>query len=279
MGYEPTQYTPTPRPVEPPPPPPAPPSGPLARFKRAIGPVGIALLIGLKWIAKLKFLAVIFKLKFLGTFLSMIASVGLYTIAFGWRFAVLFVGLLFVHELGHFLWLKKEGIPTGPIVFLPGLGALITMKEHPRNAYIEAKVGLAGPALGSLAAGAVALAGWQLDSNLLLAAAYVGFLLNLFNLIPVTPLDGGRAAAAIHPTLWIAGLIGLAVVTVLWFNFLLVLILILAVVDLRRRTHGVGINDRAYYGIPLRQRVGVAVVYLGLAGLLGVGMALTHVST
>ena len=278
MGYEPTEYTPTPRPVEPPPPP-APPSGPIARFKRAVGPVGIALIVGLKWIAKLKFLAVIFKLKFLGTFISMVASVGLYTIAFGWRFAVLFVGLLFTHELGHALWLKKEGIPTGPIVFIPFMGALITMKEYPQNAYIEAKVGLAGPVLGSLGAGAVALAGWQLDSNLLLAAGYVGFLLNLFNLIPVTPLDGGRAAAAIHPTLWIAGLIGLAVITVLWFNFLLVLILILAVVDVRRRTHGVGVNDRAYYGIPLRQRVGVAVVYLGLAGLLGVGMELTHVST
>lgn len=278
MGYEPTEYTPTPRPVEPPPPP-APPSGPIARFKRAVGPVGIALIVGLKWIAKLKFLAVIFKLKFLGTFISMVASVGLYTIAFGWRFAVLFVGLLFTHELGHALWLKKEGIPTGPIVFIPFMGALITMKEYPQNAYIEAKVGLAGPVLGSLGAGAVALAGWQLDSNLLLAAGYVGFLLNLFNLIPVTPLDGGRAAAAIHPTLWIAGLIGLAVITVLWFNFLLVLILILAVVDVRRRTHGIGVNDRAYYGIPLRQRVGVAVVYLGLAGLLGVGMALTHVST
>ena len=278
MGYEPTEYTPTPRPVEPPPPP-APPSGPIARFKRAVGPVGIALIVGLKWIAKLKFLAVIFKLKFLGTFISMVASVGLYTIAFGWRFAVLFVGLLFTHELGHALWLKKEGIPTGPIVFIPFMGALITMKEYPQNAYIEAKVGLAGPVLGSLGAGAVALAGWQLDSNLLLAAGYVGFLLNLFNLIPVTPLDGGRAAAAIHPTLWIAGLIGLAVITVLWFNFLLVLILILAVVDVRRRTHGVGVNDRAYYGIPLRQRIGVAVVYLGLAGLLGVGMALTHVST
>ena len=278
MGYEPTEYTPTPRPVEPPPPP-VPPSGPIARFKRAVGPVGIALIVGLKWIAKLKFLAVIFKLKFLGTFISMVASVGLYTIAFGWRFAVLFVGLLFTHELGHALWLKKEGIPTGPIVFIPFMGALITMKEYPQNAYIEAKVGLAGPVLGSLGAGAVALAGWQLDSNLLLAAGYVGFLLNLFNLIPVTPLDGGRAAAAIHPTLWIAGLIGLAVITVLWFNFLLVLILILAVVDVRRRTHGIGVNDRAYYGIPLRQRIGVAVVYLGLAGLLGVGMALTHVST
>ena len=256
-----------------------PPSGPIARFKRAVGPVGIALIVGLKWIAKLKFLAVIFKLKFLGTFISMVASVGLYTIAFGWRFAVLFVGLLFTHELGHALWLKKEGIPTGPIVFIPFMGALITMKEYPQNAYIEAKVGLAGPVLGSLGAGAVALAGWQLDSNLLLAAGYVGFLLNLFNLIPVTPLDGGRAAAAIHPTLWIAGLIGLAVITVLWFNFLLVLILILAVVDVRRRTHGIGVNDRAYYGIPLRQRIGVAVVYLGLAGLLGVGMELTHVST
>ena len=271
MSFDAPQYPP------PTAPPPEPPSGPFSRVKRALGPVGLTLLIGLKWIAKLKFLALIFKLKFLGTFISMAISVGVYTLAFGWPFAVLFVLLLFVHELGHALWIKREGIATGPIVFIPLVGAMITLKESPRNAYVEAKIGLAGPVLGSLGAAAVALAGWQLDSDLLTAAAYTGFLLNLFNLIPITPLDGGRAAAAIHPSLWIAGLIVLGAVTVIWFNPLLLLILILAVFDLFRRTRGVGVGDRAYYGIALRRRLLVAAVYVGLAGLLALGMSATNV--
>ena len=140
----------------------------------------------------------------------MVVSVGAYTLLWGWPFAALFVLLLFVHELGHALWLRKEGIPAGMPVFIPFLGAVISMKGMPRDAYVEAKVGLAGPVLGTLGAAVVLGLGEYTNSDLLRAAGHTGFLLNLFNLLPIVPLDGGRAMAAIHPALWIAGIAGLA---------------------------------------------------------------------
>ena len=79
-------------------------------------------------------------------------SIGAYTLLWGWRFAALFVALLFVHELGHAIALRREGIPTSPILFVPFLGAVIGMRHMPKNAWIEAKVGLAGPLLGSFGA-------------------------------------------------------------------------------------------------------------------------------
>ena len=114
-----------------------------------------------------------------------------------------------MHELGHALWLRKEGIPAGMPVFIPFLGAVIGMKGMPRDAYVEAKVGLAGPVLGTLGAALVLGLGEYTNSDLLRAAGHTGFLLNLFNLLPIVPLDGGRAMAAIHPALWIAGIAGL----------------------------------------------------------------------
>src|SRR6185503_17907018 len=110
---------------------------------------------------------------------TIVLSVGAYTLLWGWRFAVLFVLLLFVHELGHALWMRKEGIPAGAPVFIPFLGAVIAMKGRPRNAYVEAKIGLAGPVLGTLGAAVVLGLGELQDSDLLRAAASTGFLLNL----------------------------------------------------------------------------------------------------
>src|SRR5207344_106237 len=106
----------------------------------------------------------------------MVISVGAYTLLWGWKFAVLFVLLLFVHEAGHALWMRKEGIPAGAPVF-------ISMRDMPRNAYVEAKVGLAGPVLGTIGAAVVLGLGELTDSDLLRAAASTGFLLNLFNLL------------------------------------------------------------------------------------------------
>src|SRR3954471_2623704 len=181
---------------------PAPPPRP-GLLRRLFAPIiGALALIASKGKALLV-LATKFKLG--GTLLSMLASVGAYTLLWGWRFAALFVLLLFVHELGHALQLRAEGVRAGLPIFIPFLGALIAMKEMPRNAWVEAKVGLAGPILGSAGAAGVWLAGEATNSDLLRAAAYTAFILNLFNLIPITPLDGGRAAAALHPALWIGG--------------------------------------------------------------------------
>ena len=90
-------------------------------------------------------------------------------------------------------------------MFIPFMGALITSKSLGENALAEARVGLAGPILGSLAAAAVAVVGELTGSEMLIALAYVGFLVNLFNLLPVVPLDGGRAMAAMAPWMWFVG--------------------------------------------------------------------------
>src|SRR5207237_8279080 len=90
-------------------------------------------------------------------------------------------------------------------VFIPFMGALITLKQMPHNAWREAKLAIAGPLLGSAGALALYLAGVAWDSRQLKALAFLGFFINLFNLLPVVPLDGGRITAALHPALWLAG--------------------------------------------------------------------------
>lgn len=141
----------------------------------------IAVAVGLA----LKFGAATFK--FFGIFIA----VGGYALIWGWRFAVGFVLLILVHELGHFVEAKRQGLNPSLPVFIPFLGAYVVMKNAPFDPWRNLLVSAAGPFAGGLASLAVWGAGEALDSRLLVALAYVGFLLNLFNLIPFRPLDGG----------------------------------------------------------------------------------------
>ena len=156
-----------------------------------------------------KFGAVIFKLKIFTVAGSMIVSVGAYALLGGWWFGLGLVLLIFVHEMGHVLELRRQGVPASAPLFIPFMGAVVGMKQMPENAWKEAQVALAGPLLGTLGAAVVWGLGAVYDSNFLRAMAFLGFLINLFNLLPVVPLDGGRAAAALHPALWAVGLAGL----------------------------------------------------------------------
>jgi Zn-dependent protease len=267
---------------------PPPPSGPIHPrsglrdlLRRGIAPIaGVALLI-VKFAAKAKFLLLLgLKAKYLATAGSMIVSIGAYTLLWGWRFAVLFVALLFVHELGHAIALRYEGIPTSPILFVPFLGAVIGMRGLPKNAWVEAKVGLAGPILGSLGAAGVLALSHATGSRLLEAVAFTGFFLNLFNLLPIVPLDGGRAAAALHPLVWVAGILGLAALAVWHPNPILFIFLLFGGMEAWKRLRAWRAGDEAtaeYYTVTRNQRIAVAVTYLGLAALLVVGMAQSHV--
>jgi Zn-dependent protease len=152
------------------------------------------------------------------------------------------------------------------------------MRQLPQDAWREAQVALAGPVLGSLGALAVYGAGIAFDSNFLKALAFVGFFINLFNLIPVVPLDGGRAAAALHPGIWLVGLIGLVALAFLHHNPFLYFIVLIGGLELYNRWRGRHHPSmRGYYAIAPWQRVTVAVVYIALAALLVVGMSATHV--
>jgi Zn-dependent protease len=249
-------------------------------WKRAGSALAAALLVLAKLGAKAKGLLLLLpKLKILTTSGSMLVSVGAYTLIWGWRFAVGFVALLFVHEMGHVLQLRREGIKASAPMFIPFLGAAVAMKEMPKNALAEARVGLAGPILGSL--GCVGVLGlYALTGNeLFKALAFTGFLLNLFNLLPVLPLDGGRAMAALSPKLWFAGFALLIGATVLWPNPIMLLILLVGGMETWRRYKArKDPAEQAYHRVPARSRWLVAGVYLGLAALLALGMDATHVA-
>jgi Zn-dependent protease len=220
----------------------------------------------------------IFKLKIFVTSASMLVSIAAYAWIWGWRFAVGFVLLLLLHELGHVLELRRQGVPASAPLFIPFLGAVVGMKQMPHNVWKEAQVALAGPILGSLAALGCWIAGEALDSELLVALAFTGFFLNLFNLIPLSPLDGGRAAAALHPALWAVGLALLLGLTILRPNPILILVLVIGGIEVWRRWRDRNEPDvAAYYAIEPWQRAVVGVTYVGLAALLGIAMSATHI--
>jgi Zn-dependent protease len=224
----------------------------------------------------LKFGGFLLKFKVVTTGASMLVSIAAYAWFWGLPFAVGFVLLILVHELGHVIELRRQGVPASAPLFIPFLGAAIGLRELPDDAWKEARVGLAGPILGSVGAAACWLAAEVADSELLMALAFVGFFLNLFNLIPIVPLDGGRAAAALHPAFWFAGLllmVGLAVVAP---NPILILIVIVGALDLWRRWRERG-QAPEYYRLALWQRLTIGLVYLGLAAALALAMSATYV--
>lgn len=245
-------------------------------WRRALAPVGVALLF---LFTKGKALLLLLpKLKVLSTSATMLVSIGAYSFIWGWRFAVGFVLLLLVHEMGHVIQLRREGIPASAPMFIPFLGAVVAARSLGDNALAEARVGLAGPILGTLGTAAVAVAAFATDSAFLQALAFTGFFLNLFNLAPVLPLDGGRAMAAMAPWMWFVGFGVLVAMTLLFPNPILILILLLGGMETWRRwkqRRSGGEEQAEYYRVPPRARLAVAAVYVGLIVALAVGMDVT----
>jgi Zn-dependent protease len=226
----------------------------------------------------LKFGGILLKLKFFTVAGSMIVSVGAYALLGGWWFGLGLVLLIFVHEMGHVIELRHQGVPASAPLFIPFFGAVVGMKKLPENAWKEARVALAGPLLGTVGALVVWALGAHYDSRFLVAMAFVGFLINLFNLLPVVPLDGGRAVAALHPALWGFGLAALIALEIFRPNPILPIIIILGALELWRRWKGRHDPQfEGYYKVPWQQRVIVFVVYVGLAAFLVFAMNATHV--
>jgi Zn-dependent protease len=222
----------------------------------------------------IKFGGVLLKFKFL---FSMFVSAAFYVWFGGWWFGIGLIVLLFVHEMGHVLEAKRQGLPVSAPLFIPFLGALITLKQMPHNAWNEAKLAIGGPIVGSLGAAGFWIAGEAADSNHLKALAFLGFFLNLFNLLPVVPLDGGRIVGALHPVLWLIGFLALLGLVFLMPNPILIIILIFSGMELwqrwRTRNHP---ELQEYYRVAPRQRAVIAALYFGLAILLVLGMEATH---
>jgi Zn-dependent protease len=259
-------------------PPRTPPAEQPSRLKRLFGPFAVlgALAVKLKGV-----LLLLPKLKLLTTSGSMLVSVAAYSLLWGWTFAVGFVVLIFVHEMGHVIQLRREGIKASAPMFIPFLGAVISAKSLGGNALAEARVGLAGPVLGSLGA-ALLIPVWLLSGNVFWQAlAFTGLLLNLFNLLPVVPLDGGRAMAAMAPWMWIVGLAAIAVLAIVFPNPIIFIILLFAGMETWRRwraRRAGGAEQEAYYRVKPVHRALVAAVYLGLIAALVIGMDATHLA-
>jgi Zn-dependent protease len=245
------------------------------RLKRFLGPIAAG---GLLLATKLKAILLLLpKIKILTTSGTMLVSIAAYTLFWGWQFAIGFVLLLFVHEMGHVIQLRREGIQASAPMFIPFLGAVVMAKSMGDDAAAEARVGLAGPILGSLAT-LVPLGIWLATGNeFWQALAFVGFFINLFNLLPVLPLDGGRAMAALSPWVWFVGYAGLVALTFAFPNPIMFLILLFGGMESWKRWKNRNTPEaKAFHAIPTRTRALVAVVYLGLAVALAVGVAETH---
>jgi Zn-dependent protease len=247
-------------------------------LKKAGGPlIAIGLLLA-KFGAKAKVLLFALpKLKLFTTSASMLVSIVAYQLLFGWAFSVGLVLLLLLHELGHVIQLRREGVEASAPMFIPFLGAVIAAKSMGKDAAAEARVGLAGPILGTIAT-LVPLGVWlATGEDLWRALAYIGFFLNLLNLLPVLPLDGGRAMAALSPWVWFAGFAGLIALTFFFPNPILLLVLLFGGLESWRRWKARNTPEaQQYHQIPTRTRALVALVYLGLAAALAVGVAETY---
>jgi Zn-dependent protease len=254
------------------------------KIKKFFVPVGVVGLLLAKWLAKLKFIFLpLLKIApFLKTGGTMFVTIWLYSLMWGWWFAFGFVLLILVHECGHLVAAKRVGLKVGAPVFIPFMGAFIALKEAPRNAWIEAQVGIGGPLLGTV--GAVGCYGLYLATAnpLFRALCYMGLFLNLFNLAPIGFLDGGRIVTALSPWLWVAGtLIILAlmigdIVVDHNVNYLLVFIFIFSLPRLfslfRKRTEA----EARYFEVTPEQRWTMGALYFGLAAFLALAMKLVH---
>ncbi|NHM30793.1 site-2 protease family protein [Neobacillus terrae] len=187
---------------------------------------GSLIALGTFFAGKLKFLAFFAKLIKFKTLISMFISVGVYALAYGWKFAVGFVYLLFMHEMGHLIAMKNKGFPVKPAIFIPFVGAVISVdpRQIP-NAKVESYIAFGGPILGSIAFLPFAGLYWATNEPLWGVLMFVGAFLNFFNLAPVSPLDGGRIVGVLSPKIWFLGLLGMAVYT--YFNPSIIMFLIL----------------------------------------------------
>lgn len=223
--------------------------------------------------------------KFGPMLISMAVSVAVLGRLFGWVYGVGLVGLILVHELGHVIAARIERVPASLPFFLGPFGAFIRLKAPPKDARQDAVIGIGGPLLGT--AGALTLAVVAATTTtghthtLLMALAYFGFFLNLFNLTPMQPFDGGRVAGAVSVWLNLAGvvimggLIGVTVVTGVGINPFVVIIFLMGCFTTWNRFKLRKVNPYTL-SVPMRTRVFIASAWVALIAVCAVGMSVSH---
>jgi Zn-dependent protease len=228
-----------------------------------------------------------------GSMLSMIASIGVFTMMFGLPYALSVVLLIYIHEAGHWIWMKAMGLDPRAPMFIPGLGAFVAMNKLPNNQSIHAWVSLAGPLIGGLGCAIMYLLGVHLNNQWLTTSANTGFMLNLIQMIPAKPLDGGFVVAAISRWILIPGTLGLfALGTATGSPFVFVIALISLLSWFSKPAKPAPQDALASAGIPDAnpakskqdqeelpatgiERFVIAVAYLSLIGVLAAGSVLS----
>lgn len=229
--------------------------------------------------SKTKYVFFALKLTKFGSLASMMLTSAAYSMIFGWQHAVGMVGLIAVHEAGHALAMVYKGIEVSSMIFIPFMGAAVSSKELPRNAYDDAIIALGGPALGSLGALAVFGAAQATDSQMLYALSDFGFMINLINLLPIGMMDGGRIAGALSKYLLLGGLGfgAFAIIEGLTTNPLSYLIMLAACYTTGMRFFGSQTSlPPGFYAISNGQRLGIASMYIGLIVLLVLATAMNN---
>ena len=213
-----------------------------------------------------------------GTMLTMLIALAVYTSVFGWQYALGFITMMMVHEMGHFIAAKQRSLNVSTPTFIPFVGAWIELKDQPMDAETEAYVASAGPLFGTVAATAVYFWGRENESQLLLAIAYAGFFLNFFNLIPLSPLDGGRMTAVLSPRIWFVGVPMMLALMLYRPSPLLVVICIAAIPALKQAWNfdKNAVENRSYYSASLATKTEYGIFYIGLAGYLALMTEGTH---
>jgi Zn-dependent protease len=210
------------------------------------------------------------KIPAFATLLSAAVSFGAYSLLYGGWFAVALVVMIFVHEMGHVLEIRRQGMRATAPIFIPFLGAAIFQRQHPTDAVRQALIGIAGPIAGTLGATVAFVLYTSTQNPVFLLAASIGFFLNLLNLIPVWQLDGAWVLAAVSPWFQVVGL-AMVAVSVLFFHFASALLIIIALFGIRTMLDGFRNAKNPYYAsVPASARLALGAAWLGLVLYLGV---------
>jgi len=238
-----------------------------AKFKALL-----LLLPGLKWL--------IFLPKFALSFGTVFASIWFYALFYGWKLGIVVVLLILVHEMGHWVVIRGFGGAVSLPYFIPGLGAFVAQKSPLSSADQDAYSALAGPIVGVAASSICWAFGAALNDPFWIVAAYLGFFINLFNLIPVLPLDGGRVAGVVDSRLWIAGVVAFAVFLFAFHSWGPISIIFLVLIGFstipRIRDMWRGIVDPRVAALAPRVRGAVALAYFATIFVAGFGAYATH---
>jgi Zn-dependent protease len=210
------------------------------------------------------------KIPAFATLFSALISVGAYSLFYGPWFAVALVLMIFVHEMGHVVEIRRQGMAATAPIFIPFLGAAIFQRTHPTTAVKQAQIGIAGPIAGTIGATVAFMFFLSTHNPVFLLAATIGFFLNLINMLPVWQLDGAWVLAPVSPWFQVAGLAAVAVLAVV-FHFVSILLIFIALLGISSaRAAFRNANNPYYTSVPPQARLALFAAWLGLVLYLGV---------